>query len=166
MGSVRLPRASIAIVAAMVALCNLAVGPSWVGALVFGAAYLFVRRKAKLANAAIILLALLISSAIKTLVLGFLFGLSYCDYQRLSTGPVRFIVDWDVPGAREQQIIRALRDSSPTWDAFACGPARTTGGLTYSIGPDGIDDGMLVPYDPSNGTLSRGDVLIVRSAAP
>ena len=29
----------------------------------------------------------------------------------------------------------------------------------YSVGPDGIDQKGLVPYDPSNGTLSSGDIM-------
>ncbi|MCX7016536.1 MAG: hypothetical protein NTW86_28930, partial [Candidatus Sumerlaeota bacterium] len=31
--------------------------------------------------------------------------------------------------------------------------------LTYSLGPDGRDDGGEIVYDPTNGTVSRGDVI-------
>ena len=33
-------------------------------------------------------------------------------------------------------------------------------GAHYSIGPDIEDDGMAIAYDPTNGTLSRGDIAV------
>lgn len=34
--------------------------------------------------------------------------------------------------------------------------------LVYSVGPDGIDDRAAVAYDPTNGTMSTGDIILTR----
>ena len=38
--------------------------------------------------------------------------------------------------------------------------------MTYSIGPDGRDDGGSIVYDPSNGTVSVGDVIRIGESRP
>jgi len=37
--------------------------------------------------------------------------------------------------------------------------------LVYSLGPDGVDQGGMVIYDPTNGTVSTGDVIRVKDGA-
>ena len=37
-----------------------------------------------------------------------------------------------------------------------------TTGAFYSVGPDGGDDRLRVVYDPTNGTISRGDLVVRR----
>lgn len=47
-------------------------------------------------------------------------------------------------------------------DPFTSAPLRMApapaGIVCYSVGPDRLDDGGAIAYDPSNGTLSRGDI--------
>lgn len=35
--------------------------------------------------------------------------------------------------------------------------------IVYSVGPDGVDDGGRILYDPTNGTVSRGDIVRSRN---
>ncbi len=44
------------------------------------------------------------------------------------------------------------------------GPGENTQWMLYSIGPDGIDDDGRMLYDPTNGTLSSGDVIAIQRA--
>lgn len=48
-------------------------------------------------------------------------------------------------------------------DAFTSAPLRLApagaGVVCYSVGPDKADDGGAIVYDPSNGTISRGDIV-------
>ena len=37
---------------------------------------------------------------------------------------------------------------------------RRADGRYYSVGPDGVDDGGAVTYDPANGTASAGDIFL------
>lgn len=32
--------------------------------------------------------------------------------------------------------------------------------IAWSVGPDGVDDGGLIFYDPTNGISSRGDIIV------
>lgn len=52
------------------------------------------------------------------------------------------------PYSSEPLKIRA-HDSTSAPSAVSC----------YSIGPDGRDDGATIEYDPTNGTISRGDII-------
>jgi hypothetical protein len=62
---------------------------------------------------------------------------------------------------------KALADLAPVYlaklpaDPFAKdgAPYRlSSGGVIYSVGPDGRDDAAATAFDPKNGTISPGDV--------
>lgn len=56
-----------------------------------------------------------------------------------------------------------LPTGTPT-DPFTSSPLKMApsplGIVCYSLGPDRVDDGGAITYDPSNGTLSRGDITL------
>jgi hypothetical protein len=65
--------------------------------------------------------------------------------------------------------VAAARDLAPKYlsttpaDPFTSGAfARTAGGVFYSVGPDRQDGQGAPVYDPTNGTLSTGDILLSR----
>ena len=47
-------------------------------------------------------------------------------------------------------------------DYFSSGTLREKNRSIYSIGPDRKDDLITIIYDPTNGTFSRGDIIIMR----
>lgn len=50
-------------------------------------------------------------------------------------------------------------------DPFTSASLRmSTGKQFYSVGPDKRDDGGTIQYDPTNGLVSSGDVMIRREA--
>jgi len=57
-----------------------------------------------------------------------------------------------------------LLPDGPPMDPFAKGPMRFTSTpyffTCYSVGPDGQDNEASIEYDPRNGTVSRGDILL------
>ncbi len=62
--------------------------------------------------------------------------------------------------------LRATGKQFPQYDPWGSpySYSSTTGFYPYSWGPDLIDDGGLIIYDPSNGTVSRGDILAPNSS--
>jgi len=63
-----------------------------------------------------------------------------------------------------------LLPEGPPEDPFTLKPvrfySRPGAFFCYSLGPDAMDDRALVEYDPTNGTLSRGDVILRVPARP
>jgi hypothetical protein len=58
-----------------------------------------------------------------------------------------------------------LLPDGPLGDCFATSAplhfvAKPDGFHIYSVGPDGRDDAGAIPYDPTNGTMSRGDLAV------
>jgi len=47
-------------------------------------------------------------------------------------------------------------------DIFIKSSFKFNGKYTYSVGPDGVDDKLEVIYDPTNGTMSRGDIIVYK----
>jgi hypothetical protein len=78
----------------------------------------------------------------------------------LYQGPVKYITtlpnDPYAPSHYgEEGLLRYMRDDDPPWFWVA-----------YSIGPDLRDDYAQIIYDPTNGTVSRGDIIRTREGAP
>ena len=47
-----------------------------------------------------------------------------------------------------------------TNDPFTTSTLISYNNFIYSIGPDKIDNYALIVYDPTNGIISRGDILV------
>ena len=45
-------------------------------------------------------------------------------------------------------------------DPFSSGNLKIKGGHIYSVGPDMNDNRLSIQYDPTNGTFSKGDIII------
>lgn len=72
-------------------------------------------------------------------------------------------------GFVESMLIARVKKANllapPGKDPFARGArlrmiSTTDGRIFYSVGPDGLDDGLSVIYDPTNGTWSKGDIVV------
>jgi hypothetical protein len=58
-----------------------------------------------------------------------------------------------------QSRVRKVNKSGQLVDPFTGEPFREADGLIYSVGPDQMDHRGRIIYDPSNGILSRGDII-------
>jgi len=79
--------------------------------------------------------------------------------ERLYQGPVKYIsappMDPFATYSSGQPYLHYLRADDPPWYWIA-----------YSIGPDQIDNGGRIVYDPTNGTISAGDIIRLKDGAP
>lgn len=60
--------------------------------------------------------------------------------------------------AQTRMKVNGVRTGRAEMDPFPGQPFREKDGVRYSVGPDYVDDGMAVEYDPTNGTISAGDI--------
>ncbi len=76
----------------------------------------------------------------------------------------RMILGLDYPAVYERAIYDKFRDLSSfnKGDPFVEGSFKRKSNAIYSVGPDGLDDHIKILYDPTNGILSRGDILVLR----
>ena len=74
----------------------------------------------------------------------------------------RFITQQAFPRSAEE--FAPLLPAGPPRDPFGSGPlgffSSSDTYTCYSIGPDEMDDRAAVSYDPTNGTVSRGDIIV------
>ncbi len=57
-------------------------------------------------------------------------------------------------------IVRHYCTIMKTGDPFSGTYFKSQDGILYSVGPDGKDDKLHIIYDPTNGTISRGDIIV------
>lgn len=73
---------------------------------------------------------------------------------------------WDIERAEHSvrrrflSVARRSPTAVRTVDPFSGTPLREAKGHLYSVGPDQVDQGMALIYDPTNGTFSEGDIPI------
>lgn len=89
--------------------------------------------------------------------------LSKFDILRLETSRKLYKLEKGAAPAQDENLVPAYLPTLPK-DRFGKGEEalRKAGEATYSVGPDGKDDGNKIAYDPSNGTTSVGDLALGR----
>ena len=92
------------------------------------------------------------------------------DLLRLNTARQIWTLEHGAPPARMADLVPSLLPEVPV-DRFAKGKEKNDksekqtygeGTVWYSIGPDGLDQKGALVYDPTNGTISPGDVVLAR----
>ena len=63
-----------------------------------------------------------------------------------------------------EKIVRhyTLLLDSENGDIFIKSSFKFNGKYAYSVGPDGVDDKLEIIYDPTNGTISPGDIIVFK----
>jgi hypothetical protein len=91
--------------------------------------------------------------------------LSRFDLLRLATASKLYMVEHGKAPEKMADLAPAYLPA-PLVDRLARGkaPYAVKEGRFYSVGPDGKDDRLKVNYDPSNGTVSGGDLALKQSA--
>lgn len=89
-------------------------------------------------------------------------ALTRFDLLRLETARKLYQLEKGKAPATDAELVPGYLAALPV-DRFEKGKEadiKEAGGVRYSIGPDGKDNGNAINYDPSNGTYSAGDIAL------
>lgn len=89
-------------------------------------------------------------------------GMLFRACLQLRAKPIAHALLWGSDVGRFEKTVsyRISRLRSKNVDPFSGVPFRNVEGSTYSVGPDRTDGLLTVKYDPTNGTISAGDIKI------
>jgi hypothetical protein len=89
-----------------------------------------------------------------------------CDLAHLETaGSLYEAENGQAPGDLDALVPATLAELPADPFAMDEAPYRLAKGTVYSVGPDNKDDGLAKRYDPTNGTISRGDIFFAGDAS-
>ncbi len=88
----------------------------------------------------------------------YLYPINFIYYNNHET--VRTMLVGGEIGIYEKLVSYYCRPINRKNDPFTGKKYLEINGVSYSVGPDGIDNGLKLIYDPTNGTISPGDIIV------